>query len=69
MSGFTKAYQEWSTRARIRQIELGVGNKQLAAELDYSRQYVTSVVNGKREVMMAIQKISKRLNMEKPNYD
>lgn len=68
MAALTKAYKEWSHRAKIRQVEIGVGNKQLAEELGYSRQYITNVVNGKREAPVVIARISKRLDIEKPLY-
>ena len=68
--GLTKEYKEWSTKARIRQIETGIGNRQLADMLKLSRQHVTAVVNGKKgNSYPTIHKISKILDMELPGYE
>lgn len=60
------AYVKWSKKARIRQIEIGITNRELAEELHYSRQFVTAVVNGRKESQLAIHKISLCLGIEKP---
>lgn len=68
MPKLSQAYLNWSKKARIRQVEIGISNKQLAENLCYSKQFVTAVVNGRKESSLAIQKISHCLGIEKPDY-
>lgn len=63
----SKQYLEWSKNAQKAQIDTGLGNKDLAEQLNYSRQFVTAVVNGRKESSIAIAKISKCLGISKMN--
>lgn len=63
----SKQYLEWSKNAQKAQIDTGLGNKDLAEQLNYSRQFVTAVVNGRKESSIAIAKISKCLGIPKMN--
>mgnify|MGYP002512292368 CR=1 FL=1 len=67
MKTFTEGYLEWSKTAKKAQIDTNMSNKLLAENLGYSRQFVTAVVNGRRECDLAIARISKQLNISKPN--
>lgn len=67
---FTKGYLEWSKTAQKAQIDRDMSNKMIAEELGYSRQLVTAVINGRKESSIAIARISKQLNISKPQcYD
>lgn len=66
MKNFTKEYLEWSKAAQKAQIDKEMSNKMIAEELGYSRQFVTAVVNGRKESALAIARISKELNISKP---
>lgn len=66
MSKLSKEYLEWSNIARKAQIDTGWNNVKIAAELGQSRQYITAVVNGRKESKLAIAKISRLLGIEKP---
>ncbi len=59
----SKEYQDWSRAARHAQIDTGMTNKRIAEKLGYSRQFVTAVVNGRRESREAITRISKCLKI------
>ena len=61
----TKEYLEWSKTAQKAQIDTGKTNKLLAEELNYSRQFVTSVVNGKKPSRMGVARISNALGIAK----
>lgn len=64
---FTKEYLIWSKKAQKAQIDRDMSNKMIAEELGYSRQLVTAVINGRKESSIAIARISKQLNISKPN--
>jgi plasmid maintenance system antidote protein VapI len=67
--GVTKEYKDWSLEARIRQVELDIGNREIAEELKLSRQYITDIINGRREKSWpTICRISKRLGIDRPKY-
>jgi len=63
----SKEYLEWSKKARKAQIDTNLSNKIIAENLGYSRQLVTAVVNGRKESSIAIARISKQLQIAKPN--
>lgn len=65
MGTFSKKYLEWSKEAQKAQIDTGLSNKDLAEQLNYSRQFVTSVVNGRDESRLAIARISRCLGIPK----
>lgn len=65
MGTFSRRYLEWSKEAQKAQIDTGLGNRDLAEKLNYSRQFVTSVVNGRKESRLAIARISKCLGIPK----
>lgn len=66
MKVVSKEYLEWSNRAQKAQIDTGLSNVKIAEKLGYSRQFITAVVNGRRDSRLAITKISQLLNIEKP---
>ena len=61
-------YLDWSIEAQKAQIELRKGNRMLAEECQFSRQYVTSITAGRREAHDAVRLISKRLSILPPKY-
>lgn len=62
----SKEYLDWSNRAQKAQIDTGWTNAKIAEEVGQSRQYITAVVNGRKESRLAIMKISRLLGIEKP---
>ncbi len=64
---FTKEYLRWSKEAQKARIDRNMSNKIIAENLGYSRQLVTAVINGRKESSIAIVRISKQLNISKPN--
>lgn len=64
---FTKGYLEWSKEAQKAQIDTNLTNKKIAENLGYSKQLVTAVIKGRKESSIAIARISKQLNIPKPN--
>lgn len=65
MRTFNKKYLEWSKEAQKAQIDTGLSNKDLAEQLNYSRQFVTAVVNGRDDSRLAIARISRCLGIPK----
>lgn len=65
MGTVSRKYLEWSKEAQKAQIDTGLGNKDLAERLNYSRQFVTAVVNGRKDSRLAIARISKCLGIAK----
>lgn len=63
---FTKEYLKWCKEAQKARIDRNMSNKIIAEKLGYSRQLVTAVINGRKESSIAIVKISKQLNISKP---
>ena len=63
----SKEYLAWSIEAQKAQIDTNLTNKIIAENLGYSRQLVTAVVNGRKESSIAIARISKQLQIAKPN--
>ncbi len=59
-------YPQWSKLAQKTQIDMDLDNKTLAQRLGYSRQFVTSVINGRKQSPDAIAKISKQLDIPQP---
>lgn len=65
MQKLSQEYLKWSKDAQKAQIDTGKSNRILAEELGYSRQFVTAVVNGRKESALAIARISRCLNIQK----
>lgn len=59
-------YIQWSKVAQKAQIDMDLDNKAIAQRLGYSRQFVTSVINGRKKSPDAIAKISKQLEIPQP---
>ncbi len=59
-------YPQWSKIAQKAQIDMNLSNKEIAQRLGYSRQFVTSVINGRKKSPDAIAKISKQLDIPQP---
>ena len=64
---FTKEYLAWSKEAQKARIDRNMSNKAIAENLGDSRQLVTAVINGRKESSIAIVRISRQLNIAKPN--
>lgn len=59
-------YHQWSKIARKAQIDMELNNTAIAQRLGYSRQFVTSVINGRKKSPDAIARISKQLDIPQP---
>ena len=59
-------YPQWSKIAQKAQIDMDLDNKAIAQRLGFSRQFVTSVINGRKKSPDAIAKISKQLDIPQP---
>ncbi len=59
-------YPQWSKIARKAQIDMELNNTAIAQRLGYSRQFVTSVINGRKKSPDAIVRISKQLDIPQP---
>lgn len=65
---FSKEYLRWSKEAQKARIDRNMTNKFIAEKLGYSRQLVTAVINGRKESSIAIARISKQLDILKPEF-